>query len=181
MNHSVKISASAPQKKQRRFNFVDFLIIVLILAIIGGVIYLFSPASFLKNMRSVKTGTVIYTIEIKGVHSDFLSKIQENDLVLDASTKVTLGVVTTVDCNTKHTVFEAVNKGDGKYEGEWAEYPDQYDVIVTITADAEYIPNKGYFVNNHRVAIGEQFFLRFPDFTGEGYCISLIREGFQES
>lgn len=180
MNGSIQPNGKSTKKKSKKFNFVDFLVIILILAIVGTGIYLLSPASFLKNLQSGKEGTLIYTIEIKGVDSEYLAKIEENDAVIDSVTKVSLGTVTTVDRNTKHSVFECreSTENPGTYEGVFAEYPDQYDVIVTITADAEYVPQSGYFVNHRRIAVGEKISLRFPNYVGEGYCISMIRQGF---
>ena len=81
--------------------------------------------------------------------------------------------------NTKQTVLEDVEEEDGTYTGVLSEYPNQYTVLVTITASAEHIPGDGYFVNNCRIAVGEGMALRFPDFAAEGHCISMVPENFQ--
>lgn len=175
-----KKNGKATEKKQRKFNFIDFLLIVLILAIIGGAVYLFTSGTFFNIKGADKEGTMIYTVEIQGVSSEYLNKIKENDMVVNSVTKNTLGTVTSVDYNTKQTVLEYVEK-DGAYEGVLSEYPDQYTVLVTITASAKYVPGDGYFVNDARIAVGEALALRFPDFVAEGHCISLIPpENFNE-
>ena len=51
------------------------------------------------------------------------------------------------------------------------EYPDRYNLKVTVTAKAELIEGVGYNVNDRRIAIGEAMSLRFRDFVCEGYCI----------
>lgn len=164
-------------QKKRRFNVVDFLLIVLVLAIIGGVIYLFLPGSVIRNMGSSTSGSLSYTVELKGVDSVYLNKIKENDIVVDSVSKTTIGTVTAVDYNTKYTVLEYTEK-DGQYEGVLADYPDRYNVLVTITTTAEYTPKKGYSVSGCRIAVGEALNLRFPDFAYEGHCISLVAEDF---
>ncbi len=179
MNETIKKKAKKPsEKKQRKFNFVDFLLILLILAIIGGAVYLFLPGSFINKTGKAKTGTLVYTVEIKGVDGDYLNKIHENDVVVDAVTKNTLGTVSAVDYNTKHTALEYVQQQDGTYEGVLSEYPNQYTVLVTITASADYVDQDGYFVNNCRIAVGQGMALHFPDFAAEGYCISIIPQNF---
>ncbi len=180
MNSTVKKKKNkAPNTKQRKFNFVDFLLIVLVLAIIAGAVYLFSPGSFINKLGSAKQGTLSYTVEIQGVDGEYLNKIKENDVVVDSVSKNTLGTVAAVDYNTKQTVLEYAEQADGSYVGVLSEYPDQYTVLVTVTAPAEYVAGDGYFVNNCRIAVGEGLALRFPDFAAEGYCISLIPENFQ--
>lgn len=178
MNSTAKKNTS--EKKSRRFNFVDFLLILLVLAIIAGAVYLFSPGSFFQKAGASEQGTLSYTVEFHGVDGEYLNKIKENDIVVDSVTKSSLGTVTAVDYNTKQRVLEYVkNEVDGTYTGVLSEYPDQYTVLVTITAPAEHVSGDGYFVNNCRIAVGEGMALRFPDFVAEGHCISMIPENFQ--
>ena len=179
MKDAVKKKSNASEKKERKFNFIDFLLIVLVLAIVAGAIYLFSPGSFLNQIKTEKQGTLSYTVEIKGVDGEYLNKIKENDVVVDSVTKNTIGTVVAVDYNTKQTVLEYAKQSDGTYTGVLSEYPDQYTVLVTITASAEYASGDGYNVNNRRIAVGEAMALRFPDFVAEGHCISLIPEDFR--
>lgn len=168
---------NSKSEKKRRFNFVDFLLIVLVLAIIAGAIYLFLPGSFIRNIGNSTSGTLSYTVELKGVDAEYINKIKENDIVVDSVSKVTIGTVTAVDYNTKYTVLE-YTENEGQYEGVLADYPDRYNVLVTITTAADYTPKKGYSVDSCRIAVGEALSLRFPDFAYEGHCISLVAEDF---
>lgn len=186
-----KKTKKASEKKQRKFNFVDFLLILLILAIIGGAVYLFSPGSFINKAGKSTEGTLMYTIEIKGVDQEYINKIQENDVVVNAVTKSTLGTVSAVDATNKDVVLDCIEvknednqEGAGEtqeeiqYEGTLVPSADQYTVLVTITATADYVNGDGYFVNNCRIAVGEGFSLHFPNFAAEGYCISIIPQNF---
>ena len=162
------------KKKKGGFNFVDFLLILIAVAIIVGVVYLFSPISVLKNATKAVSGTLDYTVEIKNVDVSFIDNIKENDIVIDSVSKNTLGTVSAVDHNTKYTELSyklADEEQEQQYEGFMMEYPDRYNVSVTITAPADYIAGQGYSVNNCRVAVGEKLSLRFSDFVCEGYCV----------
>ncbi len=172
MNNSP--NAGIPQKKnKRKFNFIDFLLILVIITVIGCVIYVFFPISWFQNLRKENVGAIQYSIEVKGVDSEFLNRIKENDVVIDSVSKSTLGTVTAVDYNTKYSVLKYEKNEKGDYVGVLSEYPDRYNIMITITADAEYTPGNGYMVNSCRIAIGEKMYLRFPDYVCEGYCIHL--------
>ena len=183
MNSTVKKNNKKADKKSRKFNFVDFLLILLVLALIAGAVYLFTQGSIFKKLGATEQGTLTYTVEIQGVDAEYLNIIKESDVVVDSVTKNTLGTVSAVDYNTKQTVLEYVKNededGNVTYTGVLSEYPNQYTVLVTITAPAEYVSGDGYFVNNCRIAVGEGLALRFPDFAAEGYCISMVPENFR--
>lgn len=159
------------KKRKRGFNFVDFLLILIVLAIIGGIVYLFSPISFLKNLGSEVNGTLDYTVEIQNVDVMFIENIKENDIVIDSVSKNTIGTVSAIDHNTKYTELDYRESEDGQYEGVLLEYPDRYNISVTITANAEFISGQGYNVNNCRIAVGEKISMRFKDYICEGYCV----------
>ena len=185
MSHTVKApkNGGAAVKKKRRFNFVDFLLILLILALIGGAVYLFSSGEILRQFRSEQTGTISYTVEIIGVHEDYLDLIVKGDAVGNAVSKNSLGTVESVDYSIKQTElgYAESDKEDSlnPYVGVLNEHSDRYNVLVTITAQGEYIPEDGYYINGTRIAVGEALSLRFPNFVCEGHCISLAAENFQ--
>ena len=182
MSHMVKAPkhAGGAVKKKRRFNFVDFLLIVLILALIGGAIYLISSGVIQRQFRSEQTGTISYTVEIIGVKEEYLDLIVEGDAVVNAVSKNSLGTVESVDYSTKQTELGYEKKEDASdYTGVLNEYPDRYNVSVSITVEGEYVPEDGYYINGTRIAVGEALSLRFPNFVCEGHCISLAAENFQ--
>lgn len=180
MKHTAKPSknSGAIAKKKKGFNFIDFLLILLVLALIAGAVYLFSPASFLRQLSTEKTGTLSYTVEIVGVDEDYLNLINEEDAVGDASTKAVLGTVRAVDYSIKQTELGYTQTENG-YVGELNEYGDRYNVLVTVEAEAQYVPGRGYYIDGTRIAVGEAVSLRFPDYSCQGYCVSLAAEDFQ--
>lgn len=175
MNHSTKNDGSVRSERKKNsghFNFIDFILIILVLAILAIAIDIFAPFSKIRAKLTNDSKTIEYTVEVLGVDEVFIDKIKENDTVMDSVSKNHLGTVTAVDYNTKYTELQYVQQGDQKV-GILAEYPHRYNVIVTISVSAEYSSGSGYFVGNVRIAVGELFSLRFPDYSCEGYCIGL--------
>ncbi|MBQ9085909.1 MAG: DUF4330 family protein [Clostridia bacterium] len=174
-NSGIAASTQKKRKKEGRFNLIDFLIVLLILLLLASVIYLFSPISWMRRLVAEETRNIYYTVEFQGVSEDLIDKIREDQIVVDSISKNTIGTVTAVDYNTKYTELQFVEQ-DGQVSGVLAEYPSQYNVIVTIYATAEYVEGSGYSVNNQRIAVGEKLSLRFPDYANEGFCIGLSLE-----
>ena len=168
MNENANVKAA--KKKKMRFNIIDFLLIVIAVAVLAALLYVFLPNSFIKGIFADESVTIQYAIEFKGVDEAFLESIKENDIVIDSVTKAELGTVTAVDYSTQYTELK-YDEETGN--GVLSVVPNRHNVIVTITAKAAYDADKGYTVGGLRVAVGELIAVRFPNFTGEGYCISV--------
>ena len=55
-------------------------------------------------------------------------------------------------------------------------YPDTLNTVsVTIEASAAYVANRGYTANGCRIAVGMTYTLLFPEYTGSGVCVSLVK------
>ncbi len=174
MNTSVHETPNTPKKKKKngRFNLIDLLLVLVVLALIAALLYVFAPFSAVKNLLSSEDKTIEYTVELLGVDKDDIGKIMENNVVVDAISKSQLGTVRVADYNYQYTVLQYVQKDD-KAEGVLAEHPDKCNVLITISATAEYAQGEGYVVNQCRIAVGEKMQLIFPNYMGEGYCIDL--------
>ena len=172
MNENSNIASSSRKRsqKKRSFNIIDFLIIVLALLVVGALVYVFLPTSWVKNLTADRTETIHYSIEILGVDEEFLECIKENDKVLDSVTKNDLGTVTAVDYGIQYTQLEYSNEAQA---GVLSPVAGKYNVIVTISATAEFEQGEGYSVNGKRIAAGEKIAARFPSYTCEAYCISV--------
>ena len=157
------------KKKAYRFNILDVLLILLAIAIVFVAINIISPMSFIKKLQADSAHTIQYTVEFIGVDEDFVDAIKENDSVMDSVSKNALGTVVAVDYNIHYSELKYDEESKA---GKLVDYPDKYNVIVTITSEGNYISGEGYNINAHRIAVGEKMSLRFPDYVGEGYCIS---------
>lgn len=181
MNTSVNTNQSTPQKKKGRFNFVDFTLILILALTIGVLIYSFSPISIIKKWTEKDTKNIQYEVEITNVDEDFIDLIKADTPVGDSVTKGSLGTVTMVQ-STKYTEYQTVAKTvtDGentsvKYELVPVEYPNKYNLLITITVSADYYEGTGYTVNSTRIAVGEKLALKFPNFKCEGYCVGITQ------
>lgn len=184
MNGSNNTSAStntAPKKRKGRFNFVDLTLIIVAVLLVGAIVYLVSPVSLIKNWINKEAKVIRYEVEFTNVDEKFIDNIKAGDAVIDGVSKNALGtVIVDVDHNTKYSVLgvepvvDADNTPTGEYKSVMIEYPDKYNVRVTIEADANFYEGKGYTVNSKRIAVGEKLSLKFPEFAGEGYCVNVI-------
>lgn len=160
------------RKKGNRFNLIDLLVIVVVLLLIAIAVNIFAPMSWFDRFSRDTKVKIQYTVEFLGVDENFAEKIKEEDLAVDSVSKNSLGKVKAVDSTQPHTVlsYDETSKA-----GVLSTYPDKYNVLVTIEVDAKYREGKGYSINDLRIAVGEKMSLRFPDYVGEGYCISVSR------
>ncbi len=162
--------AQKSDKKKGKFNFVDFLLILIVLLIIASVVYVFMPSSWIKGMFADKSVEIEYSIEIIGVDKEFIENIKDNDIVLDGVSKAQIGTVKAVSDVTQYTELKY---NEVEKQGVLAAVEDKYNIIVTITATADYTEGQGYSVNGTRIAVGEKISARFPNYVCEGYCISV--------
>lgn len=173
MKENVNSSSKNTRKaKAGRFNFIDFLLIVVILLIIVAMVYVFLPGSIISKLTADKTVKIDYSIEITGVDEKFIENIKENDVVLDSVSKNSLGTVTAISYNMQHEL----KYNEEENVGVLSQVKGKYNVIVTISATGEYEEGHGYSVNGTRIAVGEKINARFPDYICEAYCISIPRD-----
>ena len=172
--NNTPIKNKTPDKKKRKFNIIDFLIILAILAIIFVVIYVVSPWSQINNIFNASEKELIYTVKLENVDEELISLIKQGDEVIDSVSKSSLGKVYIVgDGTVKSTELGYETDAEGEYEGKWIESSDKYDITIQIKTSANYEENVGLFVNGTRVAVGEEFYLRFPKFEWNGYCTEI--------
>ena len=179
MNKNISPSAkrNAASKQKRKFNIIDFFILLIILAVVAALVYAFSPWSQIKKLWKPNQTTFQYAVELKEVDDEFINLIKTGDGVINAVTKNSMGTVDRVSEPTRSTFldyqYDTAEEGAGTYKGVLVEKPDKYDIIVYVTATAEYESGVGYTVNGSRVAVGEELFFRFPHFEYSGYCIAV--------
>ncbi len=165
MSDNISNNKGVNAKKKRKFNVVDFLIVVIIVTLVGILIYSFSPWSQIKKLWTSSDISIDYTIEIREVDEEFKNLIKKNDTVIDSVTKSSLGKVTAVELENSKVI---------SYDGKPVEHPNKFDIKVRITAKADYEKGIGYSVNGCRIAVGEQISFRFPKFPCTGYCVGFV-------
>jgi heme A synthase len=155
------------EKLKFRFNFIDFILIFVILAAAALLAYVFmsSDISLLDNNKKVE---IEYKVEIKQVREEFRDYIAISDRVTDTVTQYALGEVVNVEYAP--TRYTGVNHTTG--ELVFSDYPEHIEIIVTIRAQAT-ANGDVYSLDGYKVAVGKAIAMRVPDFIGEGYCTQL--------
>lgn len=171
-NQSLGGEVAVKRSGAKKFNFIDVLIILAIILLVAIVASIIAPTSLFGAFSTNSTETIQYTVEFSGVDMAFVNNIADNDNVVDAVSKFSLGSVAAIDNNSN---YRALQYNESTGTGSFAVYKDKYDLLVTITVDAEYKEGEGYFVNDRRIAVGEKLSLRFPNYIGEGYCVGISK------
>lgn len=157
------------KKKNKRFNIVDLILLILLLAVAGVLLY--SYLSPLTKQIFAETYDVEYTLRIQSVRREFNNKIKEGDRVIEADSLKEIGTVKGV----VYTPSKFVGT-DSEGKTVTSEYPDMYDVTITVSAVAE-MPGGMYEINSFSITAGKAVRFRVPDFTGEAVCASIKAVG----
>lgn len=186
-NVIIKFSKETPKKIKRKFNFIDFLVLIIIIMVISVSVYAVISWSNIKSLWSASSVDLQYTVEFRGVDEEFINNIKAGNIVTDAVSKNQLGVVESVGSIEKYAVLDYtqsnVQNEDGSstavYNGVLSEYPDKYTITVYISSPAEYEKGIGYTIDGRRIAVGEKIEMRFPEFSSAGYCVDFAATPIQ--
>ena len=171
MNNKLNNMDDKSQKSKHKFNIVDFLIILLVVAIIGTSIYTIVSWSDIKALWSTSSKKFQYVVELRGVDAEFINNIKKNDVVIDAVSKNQLGNVQNIV--SEDYSFLNYKNDNGDTIGAMVTDTTKRNLTIYITATAEYEKDVGYTVNGRRIAVGEILELRFPQLASSAYCISI--------
>lgn len=151
-----------------RFNFIDVLIILTVLAIVAVIIYMTTQSG---TIASKNEKTVVYTLKLSGVNSDYLGLISEGDEVFNSSTGNSIGKITAVRReNTKLIGKTIVTDSTGAKSISVSQYDNLYDVYVTLYVTAS-VDDRGIaYVDGCRILVGSRFYFRDATFAGTSFC-----------
>ena len=170
------ISIKHKKDRKGKFNFIDFLLIVIALAIIATTVYVFVPKAWFGKIVADESQDILYTVEIIGVDQKFAGNIKENHNVIDNISKSSIGTVMAVSVDSYSElkyVYDSATGTEGS--GKLVTYDDKHNLVVTISASALYNEGEGYYIGSCRMAVGEKLSLRFPDYSCEAYCIAVTK------
>ena len=162
--------------KKRSFNTVDVILSLMILCFLVVVIFLFASNTDF-NWRGEQEVKLEYTVEISEISQEMAAGIQIGDQVLDSKNNYLIGSVsnTEIDDCVEYVYNEASGRIEAvAYTDEGSTSSVRKNLLVTITANAQYSQGKGYTVNGYHIAVNRAMQLCFPGYSGEGQCISLI-------
>ena len=169
-----KRKKSGREPRSWRFNFLDAIILLVIVLFIAAVVLLFIPrvTSFLGSNGDVD---IVYTVVFRGV--DASVEISDQQKVVDAKTERVLGMVE--GSPETEDYYELVRDAENVSVLKCEKVDGKIDLIVTISASAMYVEGRGYEVNGCRIACNKEFEMVFPGFAATGTCIEVTERNAQ--
>lgn len=167
----VKIMALIDKKGRLlgKLNIVDFIIILVILSLAGGVYFVFFGGS---DKQVVETSKIVYEFEITNVNKDFVDAITPGDPIRDNVRGNELGTV--VSKTSKDATMLNEDLINGRYV--IAEVPDAYDVVITIEGEANITP-ANIIVGGAEVKVGKKFSIKGKGYANQGFVTKITLEG----
>ena len=163
------------ETKKARFNFIDALIILVILAIIGAAVYLIVMDNHAN--RSANLGNVDYVIRISGASEEVLPFITVGDTVKDSVSGEVMGIIRAV--RTEKAAYYgtyAKKAADGSYSLMKSQYPDRYDIYVTISANATIDARGIHYLGTTKLLTGSAIYFKVPSFAAVSYVTEVYKQ-----
>jgi hypothetical protein len=151
---------------RKRFNLLDFFIIIVFVAVIGGGLYLYNQ--YTEGLKR-STYAVEYQVELRAVDQSFVDAITKGDLLRESVKGNTLGRV--ADMTYKDSYNINIDYLAGKYV-ETA-VPDKLDVILTIASPAS-VSERSIIVGGLEIKIGHKLFVKGKGYAREGYILNIV-------
>ena len=152
-----------------RFNFIDVIVILAIVAVIGAAVLIVLSRSGV--VSASKTAHVEYTVRFTLVREEFTSYVKTGDTVKNSSTGNDIGNVIAVRTPEKSVYSDArsiIGDGDEKTVAV-SEFPDLYDLYITVSSTATLNDNGIAIVDGNMILIGSPIYFRDGLFAKEGF------------
>lgn len=155
-----------PSKSKFKLNFIDIILIVIILAAVILLAYIFMSGRI--ESFGDSTVQIEYEVTITGIRDEFRGFVNVGDKVIDAVKLMAIGEIVNVEYTDTVNILTSLTTGEIKY----SIYPEHLDMKMTIRAEA-IVSNGLYTINGYHIAVGELVSIRVPNFTESGYCTTL--------
>ena len=163
------------ETKKARFNFIDAIIILVILAVIGSAVYFIVFGNHAN--RSANMGNIDMVVRLSGVDEDALPFIYIGATVKDSVSGEVIGTVRYVRTEkTRYYGSNAIKNKDGTYTLPESQYPDRYDVYVTLSGNATQNNHGIYMIGNTKILIGSAIYFKVPSFTSVAYITEIYTQ-----
>lgn len=155
------------KEKKKSFNFIDVILLIVVLAIVSSLVYLVVLAYNDHFLRDPEYTDIEYTLVVKNVDNEVKYDISEGDKVTELDTLSNIGNVVSV--SEKPSVYTAADSNGELHDSQ---HPSQKDITIVIKAEG--LGSKGtYDIGSYTVSVGKSINFRVPGFTGIGNCISV--------
>ncbi len=158
--------ASLPQGRKHRFNVFDFILIILIIALVTV-----TAVKFIRANPGVISGgdkTAICVITAENLPEALKEQIQVGDSLYDTESSQLLGNVTEV----KYEVYKL--KGINELTGNAVTTDVEGKITLTVTIETRvWLDNGTYNVDGYRLSVGRTMSVRTDRLAVSGECSSL--------
>ena len=137
------------QKNKHHFNLVDLILILLLIAIVGGMVFLWT----VKDQNLGDYPKLTYAVTVENVPLDIEITAEPNTPIYDDDTGKQIG--------TLISMSEATENEQTK------------SIVFTIRAEAILNADNYYQIGSYTISIGKSVSLRVGDFWGSGACTAL--------
>ena len=162
------------ERKKVRFNLIDAVIVVFILAVIALAAYLL----FGSFKQSVDHGTksLKFEIRIENVKKESLETLEKSALLVplttvrNAVTGEEIGTIFSVRTE-KSRYYGGLIQDENGYTLDTKEFEDEYEGYITISATADRDSRGIYTVDGIRMLIGEEVNFKIKSFAETAYIV----------
>jgi hypothetical protein len=156
-------------KKRATFNLLDALILILILGLIGMVVYgLFGG---FRDLNTTQPTEFKFDVKISNVKVTALPLIFEGALVKDSVTGESIGTIVSFKTEKSRYYGGVQTDENGVYSLAVSNYPDEYDVYVTISSNAKEDSRGIFYVGDIRMLIGETVHFQVKSFSTVSHIV----------
>ena len=146
--------------KQHKFNWVDGVVIAVILLLIAGTVLKFVVLD--PNARQKQTVDFTYQVEINGVRQYTVDALQVGDTLFDDAGKAAVGVIESIETEQAQTVGYMP-------DGTAVLAPVEDRLDVTLTLRAQGVPEKDFYkVGTYEIKVNQTslYFTKYSIWSG---------------
>ena len=169
-NKLAKSKVKKMKEKKVGFGIADVFIILLVLAIVGGVVWFFVGSELFDNSASEE---IRYVVRLTKIRDELVSEgknLQVGDGVYDGAYGEYIGKIESVV--VKPHTEQLLNKETGELVD--AQMQGYSDVYLTITATVKW-KDHSYFSGDTEIKVGERIDIRLVEFCGQGFFTSVSK------
>ena len=159
--------ARGAKPKVRWINVFDILVVLLIVAAVLVGVFRNNIFNFIRTGPDSKDESISYVLEFKNVDSSFKNAIEAGSKLYLVGDTLSIGTVARVE--SVENSYEIVYTQTGAVKQY---YPNNTYVDITIVVNADVkSQERGYYIDDVRIAIGATYEVKTDSFTGTATCI----------
>ena len=157
-------------KIKGKFNIIDILAVILIIAVIIGVAVRFKSSV----TTAVKSDEIfVYTVKVEGVRDYTIEALKKGGKITDKKSEMDLGEIKNVEAEPTKTQQE---RADGKIV--YADMPDRFTAIVTIQTRGKEADNSYITADSNELSVGRttDIYSKYIHTTGKIMSVEKVSE-----